>query len=90
MSEKTTTEYFCDRCGVSIGETAPKRRMTVKAHCEGEWALDFAHTWQDFCAGCQNAVYRFFMERVSRKPSDAQTVGDGSTSSAKGAPDDQR
>ena len=63
MSAKTTTEYFCDRCGTSIGEEKPNERLSVKAFMEGEWAFEFKHAWKHFCQDCHSATVAFFSQR---------------------------
>ena len=60
MSAKTTTEYFCDRCGDSLGDKEPSKKLTVKAALEGEWAMEFSRDWKDFCPSCKSDVIKFF------------------------------
>lgn len=60
MSAKTTTEYFCDRCGDSLGEVKPREKLKVTAGLEGEWAMEFAWDWKHFCTSCEDEVIAFF------------------------------
>lgn len=62
MSTKTTIEYFCDRCGDSLGDAKPAEKLTVTAALEGEWSMEFAHNWKHFCPSCRGAVVKFFKE----------------------------
>lgn len=64
MSAKTTTEYFCDRCGTSLGENKPDEKLTVKAAMDGEWAFEFKHDWKHFCDGCRSETVAFFSKRL--------------------------
>lgn len=63
MSEKTTTEFFCDRCGKSIGLEEPDSKLTVRACLEGEWAMVFAYDWRHFCANCHDLTTAFFTRK---------------------------
>lgn len=65
MSKTTTTEYFCDRCKVSLGDKEPPRKVKVNAYAEGEWAMDFVAEWVDLCEPCCKACYRFFTGQAS-------------------------
>lgn len=60
MSAKTTTEYFCDRCGDSLGDAKPGASLAVRATLHGEWATEFDHKWDHFCGPCFDAVVKFF------------------------------
>jgi len=60
MSQKTTTEFFCDRCSCSLGVKKPREDVTVEAHAWGEFAMDFSRSWKHLCGDCRNLVYAFF------------------------------
>lgn len=66
MSAKTTTEYFCDRCGESLGEKKPREDLAVTAGLEGEWGMEFSHKWKHFCPSCRQQTVEFFTTFAKR------------------------
>lgn len=67
MSAKTTIEFFCDRCGDSIGSEKPDEKLRVTAGMDGEWAMEFQHDWKHFCPDCRRDTVAFFRQTPGRR-----------------------